>query len=586
MDTAGRVRPLTPLDPRQLGEYQLLGRLGSGGMGVVYLAENGDGTPVAVKLVHAALMEEAEFRARFRSEVERAREVPPFCTAEVLDADLDHVPPYVVFEYVDGPDLAEVVENRGPLRAAALQSLAVGVATALRGIHGAGVIHRDLKPENVLLALGSPKVIDFGIARAFDPTSRYTGTDDLVGTVAYMAPERFTDDPDTDPATAASDVFAWGCVVTYAGLGRTPFRGDSPAATAGRILTQEPQLDGLPPALREVVARSLDKDPTARPSARALVDMLLGDHPAPAAVAPSPVSTPAAATPAAATPGPVAAPGAPAPAAPPRSARPALSPPGGPVAAPPAAAPAPRRPDRPARRRLLVGAVAVALVGGAAGTAIAASRTDETTAGSATASTAGTIDGGPLTSSGSPVAEQTTLSPEPSRSARPPAAGDRPSGKPTASSAKPSSKKPSAGASAKAGPAASANPGGRNLALDATVTASSSEGDPWAPANAVDGDTTTRWGSGFSDPQWLIVDLGARWQISEVQLRWENAYGVAYRVEVSADKKKWTPVYRTTAGTGGTVSIDADKASGRYVRVYGTKRINQYGYSLYEVEIR
>ncbi|ROP34178.1 serine/threonine-protein kinase [Couchioplanes caeruleus] len=279
MDIADRADPLRRGDPGWLGEYRLLGRLGSGGMGVVYLAEDRDDALVAIKLIHSSLSHDPEFRHRFRSEVERARQVPSFCTAEVLDADLDHDPPYLVVEYVDGPSLADVVEERGPLRSAALHSLAVGVATALSGIHGAGVIHRDLKPDNVLLAPGSPKVIDFGIARAFEATSQLTRTDQMVGTVAYMAPERFSSDPGT-ALTAAADVFGWGCVVAYAGTGRTPFQGDSPTSTAARILTQPPHLDGLPQPLRDLVELALAKDPRDRPSARELVDLLLGDRPA------------------------------------------------------------------------------------------------------------------------------------------------------------------------------------------------------------------------------------------------------------------------------------------------------------------
>ena len=280
VDTAYRVSPLRRGDPERLGVYRLIGRLGSGGMGVVYLGLDRDDGYVAVKLVHATLAYDPEFRGRFRSEVERARQVPSFCTAEVLDADLDHNPPYLVVEYVDGPSLAEVVEERGPLKAANLHSVAVGVATALTGIHGAGVIHRDLKPENVLLAPGSPKVIDFGIARAFEATSQFTRTDQMVGTVAYMAPERFSAEPGTD-LTAAADIFAWGCVVGYAGTGQTPFHGDSPPATAGRILTQPPHLAGLPEPLRGLVELALAKDPEDRPTARELLDMLLGDEPVP-----------------------------------------------------------------------------------------------------------------------------------------------------------------------------------------------------------------------------------------------------------------------------------------------------------------
>jgi eukaryotic-like serine/threonine-protein kinase len=266
--------PLLPGDPAELGGYQLLGRLGQGGMGAVYLGRDGDGRLVAVKMIRPEFANDTEFRGRFRSEVNRARQVPPFCTAEVLDADPDHPTPYLVVEYVDGPSLAEVIARNGPLSRGSLHSVAVGVATALAAIHGAGVIHRDLKPANVLFALGTPKVIDFGIARAFEVTSQHTRTDQMVGTVAYMAPERF----DTDHRGVvgpAADVFAWGAVVAYAGTGSTPFKADSPAATAARILTQPPELSGLPDPLRGVVARTLAKDPVERPTAHELLDLLL-----------------------------------------------------------------------------------------------------------------------------------------------------------------------------------------------------------------------------------------------------------------------------------------------------------------------
>jgi eukaryotic-like serine/threonine-protein kinase len=279
-----RSEPLRPRDPRRLGDYELIGRLGEGGMGTVYLARDKAGVQVAVKVIRADLAPDDEFRRRFRSEVARARQVPPFCTAEVLDADPDHEQPYLVVEYVDGPTLADVVEERGPLTASNLHSVAIGVATALTAIHGAGVIHRDLKPRNVLLAPGSPKVIDFGIARATEATSGNTSPDQMVGTVAYMAPERFGLEADS-PLTPAADVFAWGGVVAYAGTGRTPFAADSPPATAARILTQPPDLTGLSGPLRELVARALHKDPADRPSARELLDLLLDGPQRPAATA-------------------------------------------------------------------------------------------------------------------------------------------------------------------------------------------------------------------------------------------------------------------------------------------------------------
>jgi serine/threonine protein kinase len=266
------VDPLQKGDPEQLGRYRLVGRIGRGGMGTVYLAASGPGERAAVKVINPDLAHDDAFRLRFRREVESARRVRRFCTAPVLDAHLDGDPLYIVTEYVDGPNLDQFVRASGPMRGSSLEHLAVGVATALTAIHGAGVIHRDLKPANVLLSSVGPRVIDFGIARALDTVTEATRTGQFVGTPAYMAPEVF----EGRPATAASDVFAWGCVVAYAGTGRPPFAAPTVPAVMYQIMHAEPTLDGLDPALRELVERALAKDPARRPSAQELLDRLVG----------------------------------------------------------------------------------------------------------------------------------------------------------------------------------------------------------------------------------------------------------------------------------------------------------------------
>ncbi len=284
-----RALPLRPRDPRQLGGYELIGRLGEGGMGRVYLARAQSGQLVAVKVLREAIAEDEEFLRRFRGEVARAAQVPPFCTAEVLDADVDHDPPYLVVEFVDGPSLADVVDMNGPLTPANLHGLAVGMAAALTAIHGAGVIHRDLKPSNVLLAPGTPKVIDFGISRPIDGTMTQSSGNHVMGTVAYMSPERFGADA-SRTLTPAADIFSWGAVVTFAGTGRVPFPADSLAQIAVRIMTDPPELSGLTGPLRSLVERALAKEPRDRPTARDLLDELTRAGKEPLTLAEDPVT--------------------------------------------------------------------------------------------------------------------------------------------------------------------------------------------------------------------------------------------------------------------------------------------------------
>lgn len=267
---------LRPGDPAAIGPYAVVGRLGSGGMGVVYLARDGAGRLVAVKVIRADLAANPEFRARFRREAEAARRVAAFCTARVLDAQLEGPSPYLVTEYIQGVRLDRAVAEAGALDVSSLEGLAVGVAAALAAIHAAGLVHRDLKPNNVILSSFGPRVIDFGIARALDAASGLTQTGAVLGSLGWMAPEQLTG----QPATPAADVFAWGGLVLSAATGLPPFGSGAPEVMAYRILNQQPDLGAVPEGLRGLVAAALRKDPAQRPTARALLDRLLGGRPA------------------------------------------------------------------------------------------------------------------------------------------------------------------------------------------------------------------------------------------------------------------------------------------------------------------
>ncbi|MBB5076285.1 serine/threonine-protein kinase [Nonomuraea endophytica] len=260
-----------------IGRYKLISVLGRGGMGTVHLAEDPAGVRVAVKVINPEFSQHEQFRMRFRREADAAQRVRRFCTAAVLDAALDGNQLYVVTEYVPGPNLEEAVKQSGPLTGSSLDALAVSVATALTAIHGAGVVHRDLKPSNVLLSPVGPRVIDFGIARALDELGGVTGTGEIIGTPRYMAPEVLRG----EPVSPACDVFSWGCLIAFAASGRAPFGGDSLPSMIYSVLSTEPDLGGVEPALRPLVVAALQKDPALRPTAQQLLDHLVGRQAAP-----------------------------------------------------------------------------------------------------------------------------------------------------------------------------------------------------------------------------------------------------------------------------------------------------------------
>jgi hypothetical protein len=271
------VDPLEPTDPRQIGAYRLIGRLGRGGMATVYLGEGRKptGQLQAIKLIHPHLGGDAEFRARFTREVELARRVPDFCTAPVR-ADGEHEGrPYLVTDYLDGQPLHRLVLDEGPLDPAGLHSLAIGVAAALTAIHDSDLVHRDLKPSNVMVIRGGVRIIDFGIARALDLSTGYTASGLVMGSLGWASPEQLNG---VEP-TPAMDVFGWGCLVAYAATGEHPFGGADATTRSWRILHAEPNLDALSPWLAELVAAALVKSPDDRPNAQELLIGLVGGQP-------------------------------------------------------------------------------------------------------------------------------------------------------------------------------------------------------------------------------------------------------------------------------------------------------------------
>ncbi|WP_433351325.1 serine/threonine-protein kinase [Microtetraspora malaysiensis] len=258
--------PLEPGDPRVLGDFEVVGRLGEGGQGIVYEGWSRSGERVAIKVLRSSA--DPASRRRLARELQSALRVPPFCTARVLAAETDGAAPYVVSEFIAGPSLQDRVREQGPLREGDLDRLVIATATALTAIHSVRVVHRDFKPANVLLGPDGPRVVDFGIAQLLDASTMPSA---LSGTPPYMAPEQLKG----VHGSPAADVFSWAATMVYAATGRAPFGNDTVAAVFGRILNEEPDLTDVPSPLRETLAVCLAKDPEARPSARALMIRLV-----------------------------------------------------------------------------------------------------------------------------------------------------------------------------------------------------------------------------------------------------------------------------------------------------------------------
>ena len=257
-------------DPERIGPYVVLGRLGSGSMGQVYLGRSAAGRLVAVKTIKVELAEEAGFRHRFAQEVAAARKVSGVFTAAVVEADPEADLPWLATAYVPAPSLARMVLACGPLPVTTVRWLAAGCAEALESIHGVGLVHRDLKPSNVLVAPDGPRVIDFGVARAAERMGRTTSRG-VVGTPAYMAPEQARD---THEASVASDVYSLGATLLFAATGHPPYQGTTVMDVLARLATEEPDLSGLPGELTELITACMARVPRQRPTSSAMLAQL------------------------------------------------------------------------------------------------------------------------------------------------------------------------------------------------------------------------------------------------------------------------------------------------------------------------
>ncbi|QXE37681.1 ABC transporter substrate-binding protein [Streptomyces sp. GMY02] len=268
--------PLLPSDPSSIGGHRLLGRLGAGGMGVVYLGRTESGGLVAVKVIQADFAADSDFRTRFRREVQAARRVSSPWAVAVTGADPEADEPWLATAFVPGPSLAEAVGRCGPLPVRSVRVLGRMLAEALREVHAQGLVHRDVKPGNVLLAVDGPRLIDFGISRSADDTV-ITSADVVVGTPGFLSPEQAQ--TAGGPPGPASDVFSLGCLLAYAATGRPPFGTGTADALLYRTVHDEPDLDGVGPGLLDVLRSCLAKDPARRPVPERLAAELVEDAP-------------------------------------------------------------------------------------------------------------------------------------------------------------------------------------------------------------------------------------------------------------------------------------------------------------------
>ncbi|WP_248961136.1 serine/threonine protein kinase [Sphaerisporangium perillae] len=256
------MQPLSAGDPQEIGPYRVVGRLGAGGMGLVYAGVDGAGRRVAVKLVHEALSTDLEFRRRFSREISVLTEVDGACVARVLGSDSGTERPWLATEFIAGPTLEQHVRAEGPLTGDALYGLAAGLAEALVAMHAVDVVHRDLKPSNVILSPQGPRLIDFGIAKVLDGTSMtHTGT--LIGSPGWISPEEYGEGPAGTPA----DVYGWAMLLLFAATGEAPYGTGRPEVLAYRVREETPDLTAVPEGLRELGGHALDKDPEKRPAA-------------------------------------------------------------------------------------------------------------------------------------------------------------------------------------------------------------------------------------------------------------------------------------------------------------------------------